>query len=294
MTNMNEEIIKYTKDPIEFLKENRIGVSSKTWRCESLGLMDYEERFLRHIHDNNFSITKKSRQMHMSTLTAAYCAWMMIFHFDKSIAIMCPTKDEANRFIEHVRIILQNYSNDFFHWEDNFVKNNKSEIRLDNGSYIKALSAKSSSLRGYNFDVVIMDEIAFMKQAPDIWNTLTPHLFNNSKIILYSSTNGLNFFYDLWAKAIRGEMNFSAISFDYEDNPDYDDEWYDTQVKRLGYDEDSIKAELLGSFVGNKTPESHRLNLRVKGSLYEKMINKTGSSNVSDYIRGLIKKDLGL
>ena len=149
---MNKDIIKYkeySEDPIKFIKENRIGINSKTFKCELFEMMDFEEMFLNHIHNNNFSVTKKSRQMHMTTLTAAYCAWKLIFSTDKSIAIMCPKKEEAIRFVEFVRIILQNYSNDLFHWEDNFVKDNQSEIRLDNGSFIKAIAATPSSLRGY-------------------------------------------------------------------------------------------------------------------------------------------------
>jgi hypothetical protein len=284
--------IEYLKDPIKFIKENRVGVNSKTWKCENLEMMDFEETFLNHIHNNNLSITKKSRQMHMSTLTAAYCAWTLLFSENKTIAIICPKKEEANRFIENVRIILQNYSNKHFHWEDDFIKNNVTEIRLSNGSFIKAFAANTNALRGYRFDMVIMDEIAFIKKAQDIWETLTPHIGIDSKIIFYSSTNGINFFYNVWSQAIREEINFAPIDFDYTDNPDYNNkEWYETQCKILG-NQDSIDVELHGLFIQNKTPESYRLNLRIKGELYEKMINKTGSSNVSDYIRKLIEKDL--
>jgi len=291
-----EELIKYreySEDPIKFIKENRLGFSIKSLEFENLEMMEFEETFLNHIHNKNLSITKKSRQMHMSTLTAAYCAWKLIFSTDKNIAIICPKKEEANRFIENVKIILRNYSNDIFHWEDDFVKDNKSELRLSNGSSIKAFAANPNALRGYRFDLVIMDEVAFMKKAQDIWEELLHRFIDNPKIILYSSTNGINFFYNVWSQAVRGEVDFAPLSFDYTDNPDYNNkEWYDDRCKILG-NQDAIDVELLGLFVQNKTPKSHRLNLRVKGELYEKMINKTGSSNVSDYIRGLIEKDLG-
>jgi len=289
------EIIKhreYSEDPIKFIKENRLGINNKTWKCEYLEMMDFEEKFLRHIHENNLSVTKKSRQMHMTSLSAAYCAWKLIFSFDKSIAIICPKKDQAVRFIELVRIILQSYSNDIFHWEDNFVKDNKDEIRLDNGSYIKALPASPSALRGYRFDMVIMDEVAFMKEAKEIWTTLISDFTNNPKIIIYSSTNGINFFYDVWFQSIREEVDFSHLSFDYTDNPNYNNkEWYDSMCKTLG-SKDAIDVELHGLFVDKSKPESYRLNLRIKKDIYDKMIDKIGNTNVSDYIRKLIEKDL--
>ena len=292
-----KKYIEYSKDPIKFIKENRLGFHSKTHKFENLGLIDFEEEFLRHIHDNKLSVTKKSRQMHMTSLSAAYCAWRLIFKYDKSIAIICPKKEQAIRFVELVRIILQNYSNEFFHWEDNFVKDNKSEIRLDNGSFIKALSPNATSLRGYRFDTIIMDEIAFIKQAEEIWTSLLPFLAHDSQIIFYSSTNGINFFHKVWSQSVKEESNFASLSFDYTDNPHYNNkEWYENMCKLLNNDQDSINVELHGYFVEHQAPTSYRLNLRVESDIYGAMNSKIRKEGigVSDYIRGLIKKDLGL
>jgi hypothetical protein len=288
---------EYSEDPIKFIKENRLGFNSKTKKFENLEMMDFEEVFLRHIHDNKLSVTKKSRQMHMTSLSAAYCAWKLIFKAEKSIAIICPKKDQSIRFIELVRIILQNYSNNSFHWEDDFVKDNKSEIRLVNGSFIKAIAPSFTALRGYRFDTVIMDEVAFIKQAEEIWTAIVPFLLHDSQIIFYSSTNGINFFHKVWAQTVKEESNFAPLSFDYTDNPHYNNkEWYENMCRILNNDKNAIDSELHGLFVEHKAPESYRLNLRVESDIFKAMnskIKKEGT-NVSDYIRDLIKKDLDI
>lgn len=303
-----KKYIKYSKDPISFIRDNRIGINNQTWSGEKLPLLDFEKDVLKSIHENKLSIIKKSRQMHMSSITAAYCAWKMIFHSEYNIIILSPKMDNSVRFIEMVRIILQNYSNDFFHWEDDFSKNNKSEIVLCNHSSIKAVPANESSGRGYTIHMLIIDEAAFINKLEYIYTAMIPGLsaIKDSKCIMISTPNGKNVFYEFWNKAIEGGNNFTPIQLDWKMNPKFNEgmekidgewtsEWYRNMCKILNYNEDKIAQELWGEFVDNKKPVSKRVNFRLDSDIYDAMMKKLGGDyGISDYVRDLIKKDLNL
>lgn len=299
--------IKYSKDPISFIRDNRVG-DNKSFKYELLPLYEFEEKILNSIHENELNIIKKSRQMHMSTLMAAYCAWKLIFTYDYTISVVTPNLKSSIEFIDKVRIILQNYSNDVFHWEDDFIVNNKSEIRLSNSSMIKGFAPDVNAGRGYTTNMLIMDEMDHMKNAEHIWSAFIFGLkaLEGSKCILCStpSKNGLKIFHRMWVDAVTDSSKFIPKEIDWTMNPQYNKDmkevdgemwspWFEEQCKILGGDTDSIDTELWGKFVTIGKPSSYMVNFRVDSELYNKIINKTkDESSVSDYIRDLIKKDL--
>lgn len=299
--------LSYKDDPISFIRDHRISFNNQNnFKCENLPILDFEVDMVKFFHENKFSITKKSRQMHLSTLAASYCAWKMLFSEDYAIGIVSQNMDESIRFIEHVRIILQNYSNDLFHWEDDFVKNNKSEIRLSNGCNIKAFSANANCGRGYKINMYVFDEAAFMNLEVVIKNII-PILssLKDYKCIIYSTPSDTNYFYKLWSGAINGENEFSTKHIDWTVNPYLNKDmeirdgknwspWYENMCKILNYEQDKIDSELNGLFKTNQAPASMRLNLRMGFELYQRMNQKISSenTNLSEYIRRLVERDL--
>ena len=51
----------------------------------NLTLYPFQEKVLSLFRDNPYSIILKSRQLGISTLTAGFSLWMMLFHKDKNI-----------------------------------------------------------------------------------------------------------------------------------------------------------------------------------------------------------------
>jgi len=304
--------MKYSKDSAAFIRDCRTGVNSQTWKGELLTLFDFEKEILELIHENKFSIIKKSRQMHMTSLTAAYCAWKMIFCSGYNITILSPRMEGSVRFIEMVRMILQNYSNHYFHWEDEFVKNNKSEILISNGSNIKGASATVNAVRGHMIDMLIIDEAAFVNKLEHIWPAILCCIeykkgsaHPGSKCIMISTPNGKNVFYEFWNKAVKGDNDFMPIHLDWTANPKFNEgmerdadgewtsDWYEKMCMNLGGDENMISQELWGKFVDVKKPVSKRINFRLDSDTYDAIMkNLGGDYGISNYVRNLIEKDL--
>ena len=101
-----KEIIKCGKDPAYFFnKYTQIqhpikgAVPFKTYPFQD----DCVENFEKH----RFNVVLKSRQLGLSTIAAAYSAWLAIFHKDKSILIIATKLAVAQNFIRKVKFVIQ-------------------------------------------------------------------------------------------------------------------------------------------------------------------------------------------
>ena len=63
------------------------------WRIQ-FNLYPFQEKVLKLFRDNPYSIVLKSRQLGLSTLSAGYSLWMMLFNKDKNILCIA-TKQET-------------------------------------------------------------------------------------------------------------------------------------------------------------------------------------------------------
>ena len=59
-------------------------------------------------NDYRFNIINKGRQLGISTLTAGYIVWMMLFHRDKSILVMATKFETAGNLVRKVKSIMKN------------------------------------------------------------------------------------------------------------------------------------------------------------------------------------------
>ncbi len=305
-----EEIIKYAeyaKYPFKFIQDFNFGFNSDSHRKENLSLDEFDINIISHLYDNKLSIIKKSRQMHVSHLIAMYAAWHLIFRFDFSIAWISENVASSIRILENIREILENCPKYIFDWDANVVVNNKKEIRLSNGSSIKAIAANPSAGRGYAFHMVIIDEAASISESnmKAIWlSVVMPCMgFKNNKIIIASTPAYVDFFYKIWEGGITNKQGFAPLHLDWTMNPRWTKDaemrdgelwspWYEKMCETLNHDESLIRRELWAEFSANIKPSSLRVNFRIDAELYEKMTNKIGDKSVSDYLRDLIKKDL--
>ena len=89
---------------------------------------------------------------------------------------------------------------------------NKSKIMMRSGENITAI-------RGYTLDWVLMDEAAFCDE--DVWKVVEPELGPRMGVGWFvSSTNGKNWFYDLYNRE-QNDDQFKSYHFTTYDNPHY-------------------------------------------------------------------------
>ena len=81
---IKKEYVKCAKDPVYFMKKYCV-VQHPMKGKVPFHLYEYQEKALGTFEDHRFNIILKARQLGLSTLTAGYALWRMIFPSDFNI-----------------------------------------------------------------------------------------------------------------------------------------------------------------------------------------------------------------
>jgi hypothetical protein len=63
---------------------------------------------LEDFNDYRFNVILKARQLGISTITAAYIVWLMLFHRDKNVLVIATKFQTAANLVKKVKNIMQN------------------------------------------------------------------------------------------------------------------------------------------------------------------------------------------
>jgi len=225
-----EEYLKCAKDPIYFLKKY-VYIQTSEGRMLFVPF-PFQEKLLFLITKHDRTIILKSRQLGITTLSAAYALWLMIFKKDQSILALAPTQEKARNIVDKVRFAYSELPS----WlKVASLEDNKLSLILTNGSKVKAASGASDSARGYTANVLILDEAAFIDGAEELWGSAQQTLASGGKAIVLSTPNGRDgFFHGMWSEAEVGDNNFVPIKLKWDVHPNRDQVWRDNQDKELG------------------------------------------------------------
>jgi hypothetical protein len=130
---------------------------------------------------------------------------------------------------------------------------NKGNVELENGSKIIAASTSSSAVRGGSFNVVFLDEFAFVPAniANEFFNSVYPVISSgkSTKIIIVSTPNGMNLFYKLWMDAIAKKNGYKTFSIHWSMVPGRDEKWKEETIKNTSLEKfrQEFECEFLGS-----------------------------------------------
>ena len=162
---IRQEYIKCAADPVHFLKKYCFIQHPQRGRIQ-FSLFPFQNKIIKLFQENPYSIILKSRQIGMSTLSAGYALWMMLFYKDKNILCIATKQETAKNMVTKVKFMFENLPS----WlKMDADENNKLTLRLSNGSQIKATSAASDAGRSESVSLLIIDEAAFIDNIGKIW-----------------------------------------------------------------------------------------------------------------------------
>lgn len=204
----------------------------------------------------------------LSSVTAGYVAWRLMFRYEERILIIANKGDGAIRFLDTVKEFIDNTPK----WlrPNAEVARNQTELQFSNKSWIKAKASSPEAGRGESLTMLVLDETAFIKDDEQIWMGAGMALSQtNGKCIMISTPNGTgNLYHKTWTAAINGDNDFKRLSVHWTENPIaakdlevkkdpsgndvYWSPWYEKECRRLQYDSVKISQELDLSFEGSK------------------------------------------
>ena len=228
---IKKEYLKCATDPVHFMKKYCFIQHPQRGRIQ-FTLFPFQEKMLTLFRDNPYSIVLKSRQLGISTLSAGYSLWTMLFNKDKNILCIATKQETAKNMVTKVKFMYENLPS----WlKVDAAENNKLNLRLVNGSQIKATSAASDAGRSEAVSILIIDEAAFIENIGEIWASAQQTLATGGGCIAISTPYGTgNWFHQTWVRAENKENDFLPIKLPWFVHPERDQAWRDRQDELLG------------------------------------------------------------
>ena len=188
---------------------------------------------------------------HNSTTAVSFLLHYAIFNDNVSIAILANKASAAKDLLGRLQTSYENLPK----WLQQGIKAfNKTSMELENGSKIVTASTSASSVRGGSYNIIFLDEFAFVPDtvALNFMNSVYPTISSgkDSKVIIASTPKGLNLFYKMWDEAVKGENDYVPLEILWNDVPGRDDEWRKKTIANLG-SEKAFLQEFCTEFLGS-------------------------------------------
>jgi len=226
-----EEYQRCAKDPIYFMRKYCM-IQHPVRGKIPFHLFPFQEDTLTQFKDHRYNIVLKSRQTGISTLTAGFSLWKMLFNDDYNVLVIATKQEVAKNLVTKVRVMNQYLPS----WlKLTTVEDNKLSLRYSNGSQIKATSAAGDAGRSEALSLLVFDEAAFIDKIEEIWISAQSTLSTGGSAIILSTPNGVgNFFHKTWVGSEDGTNGFNNIRIHWSVHPEREQAWRDEQEVLLG------------------------------------------------------------
>ena len=243
------EIVKCSEDPIYFIR-NYVKIVNVDKGLVPFDMWPFQENMVTEFHNNRFSICKMPRQVGKTTTTVGYMLWCVLFNIDYKIAILANKGSLAREILGRIQ-----YAYEYLPlWLQQGIKTwNKGNIELENGSMIWAYATSASGVRGGTYNLVFLDEFAFVQHnmAQDFFTSTYPVISSGktTKVIIVSTPNGLNMFYKMWVDAIEARSTYVPLEVHWSQVPGRDEAWKEETIRNTS--EEQFRQEFETEFIGS-------------------------------------------
>ena len=244
-----KEFIKCAEDPIYFIKKY-IKIVSLDEGVIPFNLYDFQETMVNRFHENRFNIANLPSQSGKSTVVTAYLLWYVIFNDNVNVAILANKAATAREMLGRLQLSYENLPK----WmQQGIIGWNKGSVELENGSKLLAASTSASAVRGMSFNVIFLDEFAFVPNniADQFFSSVYPTISSgkSTKVIIISTPHGMNMYYKLWHDAERGTNEYIPTEVHWSEVPGRDAEWKAQTIRNTS--EQQFRVEFECEFLGS-------------------------------------------
>jgi len=231
------EIERCKADPIYFankycqvMTENGIDI---------IRLRDYQEEIINSFKANRFNILMASRQIGKTVMSGVFIAWFLTFHADKNVLAVANVASTTKEVVDKIKSIFENLP---FFLKPGCVSNNVLSMKFDNGCRLIGRTTTKNTGIGFTIHLLYIDEFAHINPAylDFFYRAIYPTISSmaNSKVIITSTPNGMNRFYEIYMDAVEGKNSYIPLRVDWWQVPGRDDEWKKMTIANLGSEED--------------------------------------------------------
>ena len=244
-----EEFIKCKQDPVYFTKKY-VKIVTLDAGLQPFLPYDFQEKLINNFHGNRFNICKMPRQTGKSTTVVSFLLHYAVFNASVNIGILANKAATARELLGRLQTAYENLPK----WmQQGIIAWNRGSLELENGSKILASSTSASAVRGMSFNILFLDEFAFVPNhiADSFFASVYPTITSgkNTKVIIVSTPHGMNHFYRMWHDAEKGKNEYIPTDVHWSEVPGRDSAWKSQTIANTS--EQQFKVEFECEFLGS-------------------------------------------
>ena len=270
------EFVRCKEDPVYFARRY-IKIVSLDEGLVPFNMYEFQEKLIRNFHENRFNICKMPRQTGKSTTCVSYLLHYAVFNDNVNIAILANKASTARDLLGRLQLAYENLPS----WmQQGIISWNKGSLELENGSKISANSTSSSAVRGGSYNVIFLDEFAFIPNhiADDFFASVYPTISSgqSTKVIIVSTPRGMNHFYRMWHDSEKGKNEYIPTDVHWSEVPGRDQVWKEQTIANTS--EQQFKVEFECEFLGSVNTLINPSKLR--NLVYEEPIKRNAGLDI--------------
>ena len=243
------EFMKCKQDPVYFAN-NYVKIISLDEGLTQFHPYHFQEKLINNFHNNRFNICKMPRQTGKSTTVVSYLLHYAVFNDSVNIGILANKAATARELLGRLQTAYENLPK----WmQQGIIAWNKGSLELENGSKILAASTSASAVRGMSFNILFLDEFAFVPNhiADSFFASVYPTITSgkSTKVIMVSTPHGMNHFYRYWHDAEKGKNEYVPTDVHWSEVPGRDEKWKQQTIANTS--EQQFKIEFECEFLGS-------------------------------------------
>ena len=243
------EFIKCKKDPVYFAAKY-VKIVSLDEGLVPFDMYKFQKKLIKNFHNNRFNICKMPRQTGKSTTVVSFLLHYAVFNDNVNIGILANKAATARELLGRLQTAYENLPK----WmQQGIIAWNKGSLELENGSKILAASTSASAVRGMSFNIIFLDEFAFVPNhiADSFFASVYPTITSgkSTKVIIVSTPHGMNHFYRMWHDAERGRNEYVATEVHWSEVPGRNAKWKKQTIANTS--EEQFRVEFECEFLGS-------------------------------------------
>ena len=243
------EFVQCQRDPVYFANKY-VKIVSLDEGLVPFTPYRFQEKLINNFHENRFNICKMPRQTGKSTTVVSYLLHYAVFNDSVNIGILANKAATARELLGRLQTAYENLPK----WmQQGIIAWNKGSLELENGSKILAASTSASAVRGMSFNILFLDEFAFVPNhiADSFFASVYPTITSgkNTKVIIVSTPHGMNHFYRMWNDAEKGRNEYIPTDVHWSEVPGRDEAWKEQTIANTS--EQQFKIEFECEFLGS-------------------------------------------
>jgi hypothetical protein len=232
-----EEIQKCAEDVVYFANTYCHVMTDEGIR--QILLRDYQIQILNQYQHHRKNVFVSPRQSGKTITSSIFLLWYLLFNFEKNAMIMANIGDTAAELMDKIKVIMKGLP---FFLKPGLVVYNVMTMKFDNGCRIMAKTTTKTSSIGYTIHMLYMDEFAHINPnfINQFFKSVYPTISSSqiARVIITSTPNGMNKFFEIYKGAVEGENEFNPIRVEWWQVPGRDEEWKRKEIAALGSEED--------------------------------------------------------